>query len=185
MNSFNIFLRAFEIEDSNLINKWRNDDEIQSLLGGNRYYVSLHKEKKWVEEKIFNNKEEIYWAVCLKTTKEMIGYISLNKIDLLNRNAFWGGIIIGDKKNRQLKNTLQAVYLVLEHGFYQLGLHKIYGQWLENNEASLLLGETFNFKTEGILRDNVFKNNKFNNVIVKSLLKNEFEKNVNEYLKFL
>jgi ribosomal-protein-alanine N-acetyltransferase len=180
---FDVYLRAFEIEDSILINKWRNDAEIQFLLGGNKYFVSLEREKKWVEEKIFNNNQEIYWAICLDNNTEMIGYISLNKIDLLNRNAFWGGIVIGDKKNRQLQKSIQAVYLMLEHGFSQLGLHKIYGQWLECNEVSLLLGDFFKFQIEGILRDHIYKNNKFNNMIIKSLLKSEFEENRTKYLR--
>jgi RimJ/RimL family protein N-acetyltransferase len=179
-----VFLRAFEMDDSILINKWRNDTEIQFLLGGNIFFISLEREKKWVEEKIFNNNQEIYWAICLERNKEMIGYLSLNKIDLLNRNAFWGGIVIGDKKNRQFTSTLQAIYLMLEHGFSQLGLHKIYGQWLEDNMASLLLGDIFKFQQEGKLRDHIYKNNKFNNVIIKSLLKSEFEKNKDSYLKF-
>lgn len=184
MQNFDIFLRAFELDDYKLTHQWRNDETIQAKLGGNRYFVSSEREKKWVEEKIFENVKEIYWAICLKDTSQMIGYLSLNKIDLLNRHAFWGGIIIGDPKNRQLKNTLQAVYLLLDHGFSQLGLHKIYGEWLESNSQSLILGDIFKFKTDGILRDNVFKNNKFHNVVIKSLLKEEFELYKNDYSIF-
>ena len=41
-----IFLRGFEIEDALLINKWRNDFEIQKLVSTSFKYVSLEIEKE-------------------------------------------------------------------------------------------------------------------------------------------
>ncbi len=40
-----VYLRAFEPDDYRLINKWRNDPEINKYLGGNTFLVSSEREK--------------------------------------------------------------------------------------------------------------------------------------------
>ena len=77
MDNNKIFLRGFELEDYILINKWRNDPEIQNLLSGNFRYVSSEIEKEWVKQKMMNNTKELYLAICLAEGGcEMIGYTS-------------------------------------------------------------------------------------------------------------
>ena len=84
MDNNKIFLRGFELEDYILINKWRNDPEIQNLLSGNFRYVSSEIEKEWVKQKMMNNTKELYLAICLAEGGcEMIGYTSINNIDYI------------------------------------------------------------------------------------------------------
>ena len=170
-----IYLRAFELDDYKLINKWRKDEEDYKLIVGNKYYVSSERDKKWVEEKIFKDAKDIYLAICLKENDEMIGYLSLNNIDWRNRKVEWGGITIGEKKHRGKGYANEAAYLMLDFAFSELGIHRFYGHWLEANKASIMLGKKLGFKHEGVLRDSVYKNNNFNNVVVMSILKEEFE----------
>ena len=83
-----IFLRGFEIEDALLINKWRNDFEIQKLVSTSFKYVSLEIEKEWVKSKMMDNRKDIYLAICLNDdSRKMVGYVSVNNIDYLNRTA--------------------------------------------------------------------------------------------------
>lgn len=67
-----IYLRAFEPDDYKISAKWRNDDQIWSMLGGTKYFVSSAYEKKWVEDAIFNSKD-IRLAVCLRENDLYIG----------------------------------------------------------------------------------------------------------------
>ena len=85
-----VYLRAFEMEDYRILNRWRNDEEIFQNTSGNKYYISTDYDKKWVENKIFNNKEDIYLGICLKLDNRLIGYLSINSIDWRNRTAIWG-----------------------------------------------------------------------------------------------
>ena len=43
-----VFLRAFEPEDYKTIFRWRCDEEINSMLGGTKYFFSEENEKNWV-----------------------------------------------------------------------------------------------------------------------------------------
>ncbi|HNT23103.1 MAG TPA: GNAT family protein [Anaerolineales bacterium] len=169
-----IHLRAFEPEDYKLTSQWRADPEITDLLGGNLFYVSSEREKKWVEEKIFNDVTNIYLAICLNENQDMIGYLSITSLDLRNRKAELG-IIIGRKDLWNQGYAREAIRLGLEHLFFQLNLRRVHAYVLEEHESSLALFRRSGFIQEGILRDNVFKNGRFHNMVVLSILEDEFK----------
>jgi len=169
-----IYLRAFELEDYKKINEWRRYPEIIAKTGGSVFFVSSEKDKKWVEEKIFND-QSLYLAICLKENDEMIGYLSVVDIDWRNRKAQWGGITIGRKDLWNQGYAKEAARLMLEYVFREMGLHRFYGHWLESHGVSIKMGERLGFNREGILKDSVFKNGRFHNLVVMSLLKDEFE----------
>jgi ribosomal-protein-alanine N-acetyltransferase len=174
-----IFLRAFEISDLELLNKWHNDDQINILTGGRKHFVSKEYDKKWLEDKMLNNANQIYCAICCSENGKMIGYISLTGIDFVNRNAFWGGIIIGDLNARSKGYASKAAILLMNHAFFELGLLKVYGNWLAENKVSIFTAKMIGFKQEGILRSHIFKNNVLHDVLIMSILKNEFEQKNN------
>lgn len=170
-----IYLRAFELEDYKLINQWRRDPDITALLSGNVIFVSSEREKKWVEDMIFNDTNSLYLAICLNETQEMIGYLSVTSIDLRNRKAEWAGLIIGRKDLLRHGYANEAIRLMLEHLFFQLGLHRVYAYVLEEHKSSLQMCYKAGFKQEGVLKDNMFKFNRFHNSVLLAIFKDEFE----------
>jgi RimJ/RimL family protein N-acetyltransferase len=178
-----IFLRAFEKDDLHLLNQWHNDSEINSLTTGVKRYVSSEYDMKWLEEKMLDNNTQVYCAVCENETKRMIGYTSLNNIDYINRKAFWGGLVIGDKKDRSKGYATSASIEILKYGFCELGLNKICAVWLAEHKTAIFQGKLLGFVEEGWLRQDVFKGNKYHDVLVMSILKTDFEKRHLEELK--
>jgi ribosomal-protein-alanine N-acetyltransferase len=177
-----IYLRAFEIEDYKKINQWRKDAEMNKLTTSPKRFVSSEVEKRWVEEKIFSQNER-YLAICLLSNDTIIGYMSLIDIDMLNRTAFWSGYRIGDKENREKGYGSQAAMLLLEYAFEELGMNRVYGESLEDNKVSLKICESLGFKREGVLRNHVFKNNAFHNIVPLGKLKEEYEQVKASYFK--
>jgi hypothetical protein len=58
-----------------------------------------------------------------------------------------------------------------------LGLNRIWADWLDDHKlAQFTTGKMLGFVKEGVLRQAVFKENSYHDVIVMSLLKTEFEK---------
>lgn len=174
-----IYLRAFEIDDYKILNQWRNDEEIFQYTSGNKYFISSEYDKKWVENKIFNNKEDIYLGICLKEDNRLLGYLSINTIDWRNRTAVWGGLIIGDKALWNKGYATQAGFLMLDYVFNELGMNCYFAVWLEEHIASIKMGVKLGFKKEGLLRSRVFKLGKFHNQIMMSILKEEYHNNIN------
>lgn len=172
----NVYLRALEF-DYKLINQWRNDEYLRKFLGGNVFFVSSEREKKFVESKIFNDEKDIYFAICDRSNNEMIGYCSISNIDLRNLTAEWSGTLIGKKECLGKGYGEESAKLMLRFLFEQYPIHKCYTSCLQEHPATIKLFEKLGFKQEGILRDNIYKNGKFKNVVLYSILREEINNN--------
>ena len=173
MNNFRVYLRALEPDDYKVTIKWRNDDETWSMVGGPKYFVSSEYEKQWILNAI-NNKNEIRLGICLKENDELIGLCSLTEIDWINKNA-QSSIMIGEKINKGKNCGTEGELLLLQYAFYERGFERIWAKILEKNNASIKMHEKCGFRKEGILRNSVFKNGKFQNQIIMSILRDEFD----------
>lgn len=168
-----VFLRAFEFSDLEKLNALRNDEESFLYTGGNKFFISKEYDKKWIEDKIFNNQQQIYLAICLIDTKQLIGYLGINEIDFRNSKAQWAGINIDSSFSKKGYAT-EASSLMLKFVFEELGINRFFGYWLESNIPSIRMAEKLGFLNEGIVRDFVYKRNKFHNVYLMSILKKEY-----------
>jgi len=166
-------LRALESEDYVLINKWRNDPEITKYLGGNVFLVSPDREKKSVENKILDDAKNIYFAICEKATSKLIGYSNINNIDYRNLKAEWGGTLIGDKDFLGKGLGKEASSLMLRFLFDQYPINKCYAYCQEEHPVTPKLFLSLGFQKEGILRQEVFKNGEFKNILLYSILREE------------
>lgn len=169
-----LYLRGFEYSDLNFLNKIRNDDIIFPSTTGNKYYISSEHDKKWIEDKIFNNYSQLYLVICCSESHTPIGYLSANNIDYINRKAELGGTVVTKEYNCKGIAT-GATYLFLNHLFGELGLNMVYAYIKEDNTASNRLPEKFGLKKDGIIRDFVYKQNRYHNVFIYTMLKSEFE----------
>lgn len=170
-----IYVRAFELEDYKLINAWRRDDETYRLATGDKFFVSSDRDRKWVEEKVYDNQRQVYLAICLKKSDVMIGYIAFSGIDHRNGCAEFSGIVIGDKDQRGHGYAKQATLLLLEYAFHELRLQTVWGAWLDDNQVSQSIFRKMGFQQEGILRRRVYKGGRHHDLVVMSMLKEEFE----------
>ncbi|NLN39210.1 MAG: GNAT family N-acetyltransferase [Smithella sp.] len=173
MDKFKVYLRALEPDDYKTTIKWRNDDEIWSMVVGPKYFVSSEYERQWVLNAI-NNKDEIRLGICLKIDAMLIGLISIIDIDWINRSAGCPAMI-GEKKYWGQGLATEARLLVLKYAFHERGFESIRGHVLESNVASLRVLEKCGYKKEGTLRNAVFKGGRFHDLIVMSILREEFE----------
>ena len=169
-----IFLRAFEPDDYKLTYKWRQDEEITKFLSGNKWFVSSERERRWVEEKILDDRANIYLAICENETGLMLGYLSINNIDLRNRTAEWGGLTIGSKEHQNKGYASEAAKMMLEYIFEELGINRCYVYCLAKHPYTIKLFEKLGFTKEGELRECIFKNNEFNNLLLYSMLRAEY-----------
>ena len=67
---------------------------------------------------------------------------------------------------------------MIKHAFEQLGLNKIIGGTI-SKEVCILFVKLLKFNQEGVLKDQIFKNNKFNDVYCMGLTKNRYNKEYN------
>ena len=67
----------------------------------------------------------------------------------------------------------EALKLILRYGFDERGLNRIDAHINADNAASLRLHEKCGYKRKGVLRQAIFKNGRFKDVVVMSILKEE------------
>lgn len=169
-----IFLRALEPEDYDVIHKWRQQEDVNEMIGGNKYYSSKERDKQWTMKKSVDDSNGIYLAICLSENSDMIGYCSIISIDLRNQKADLGGTIIGDAMHRGKGYGKEAQQLLLQYCFNEFPLHKVYGYALEEHHVTHRMMISLGFKVDGVLRDEVFKNGAFKSYTIFSILRDEY-----------
>ena len=175
---YRVYLRAFEPEDYKTSIKWRNDDEIWNQLGGVKYFVSEVYEKKWVEDAIFDPKV-IRLAVCLKENNRYIGNVYILDINERDRKGN-SHILIGEREFWGKGYATEAYELLLDYAFNERAFHRIGAHVLEENAASIALHKKCGFSQDGVFRKATFKNGKWQNQIIFSILEEEYFEKINK-----
>ena len=139
--------------------------------GGVIRYVSEAYEKKWIDDTIFHS-PDIKLAVCLKENDLHIGNVYLTDIKYINRSAE-SHILIGNKDFWGEGYAREALLQILRYGINEHGLNRIEAHINADNIASIKMHMKCGYKKEGVLRQALYKNGEFKDVVVMSILKEE------------
>lgn len=176
-----IYLRALEPSDYEVSVKWRNDPEIQSMVGGHSYFVASEKEKEWVHNTIFNN-DKIVLAVCLIENDKYIGNVILQGIDYIN-GAAETAMLIGTKEDWGKGYATEALFMILKFAFEERRLNRLFAIIKEDNIASIRMHEKCGYQKEGVMRESIFKNGKYYNQVIMAVLKEDFDEAYRKYIE--
>lgn len=169
----NIYLSPRNSQDVEIFTQWLNDFETTDYLGRSGLLTTIDAEKKYLEEN--SNPEATFVIVTLEDDK-MIGSVSLEEINSINRTATLG-IFIGDKEYRNKGWGTEAIQLILEYGFHYLNLQNIKLDLMEFNERALKCYQKCGFKEYGRRRKCKFINGKYYDSISMDILAEEFNGN--------
>lgn len=171
-----VILRAIEESDIKQLSKWINDREITQFLTV-CIPLSEKEEKNWYEDMLKKKEQEksIALGIADKKTKKLIGDISLEKVNWINRNSELG-IFIGEKAYWGKGYGTEAVKLMLKLAFEDLNLHKVYLDVYDFNKRAIKSYEKCGFKQEGMLREHIYKEGKYRDVLTMGITKKTWEK---------
>ena len=169
-----IYLSPRNSEDVEIFTEWLNDFETTDYIGRSSAIVSLEGEKKYLEEHSF---AEAGFVIVTLEEDKMIGTVSLEKIDHINRTATLG-IFIGDKYFRSKGYGTEAIKLILEYGFKYLNLKNIKLDVMEFNERALKCYKKCGFKEYGRRRQSKLVDGKYYDSIEMDILNEEFNESV-------
>lgn len=82
----NIFLRAIEEDDNEMLYLLINDPDTEAMLGGSSWPVSKAEQLKWFEMQE-KNRKELRCIVALKENYKAVGIVILSDIDQKNGTA--------------------------------------------------------------------------------------------------
>jgi RimJ/RimL family protein N-acetyltransferase len=173
-----IRFRAIEKEDLPSFVRWLNDPDVKkglSLL----YPLSLAEEEEWFAAMLKKVPRERPMAIEIQpdpkeNTWVFVGNCGFFDINLENRSAEIG-IHIGEKKYWDKGFGTRAMGLILEHGFANMNLHRIYLQVYETNQRAIRSYEKAGFIIEGKMREAQYLNGQYEDVFLMSVLRQEWE----------
>jgi [ribosomal protein S5]-alanine N-acetyltransferase len=159
------------VEKTNWYN-WFNDEENTKYMQQHYFPNTKTFQLEYFKNEIENSKNKLQLCIYHKNDQIMIGTISLNNINYLHRKCSISGFI-GEKKYQSLKPFIEANKLLIKHAFEQLNMNRIYGGSMRKSVTDMFV-KLLKFENEGILKEDVFKNNKYYDVYLIGLSKNNY-----------
>lgn len=161
-------LRAMMEADSPHYFRWINDKELVQFNAPFKP-VSEAQHDQWFAS-VGNDPRIVVFSIVENKSDILIGSCSLRHIDLLHQHAELQ-IRIGEMEYHNRGYGTEAVNLLVEHGFYDLNLSRIYLHVFADNERAIRSYEKCGFEWEGTLRNAVFIDGEFKNIHLMAILK--------------
>lgn len=166
-------LRGLKMEDVEPAYQYMCDPEVLlNISPGIPYPMTLEREKQWFESQIAM-KDTYNFAIEDIETGLYIGGCGINKVDWKNRVATVG-IYIGDKDFREKGYGTEAMKLLIDFIFNEMNINRIQLFVFSFNERAIRSYKKVGFIEEGILKQSVFRNGRYYDEIVMSILKENY-----------
>ncbi len=168
-----IRLRALTKEDAKISWTWRNKENIRYFFSGHPYFINIEKEEAWIAEVLCSDLPLTTFGIEELESNSLVGMAFLKDINLLTRTAEFA-IFIGEEHATGKGYAKEATLKAIDFAFNDLNLHRLSLKVQENNINAVKLYEKCAFKREGILRECIYKNGHYLNLILMSILKSEY-----------
>lgn len=162
-----INLRPLAVSDAEITLFWRKADRARHL---NAVNSTLHQQESWISSRPSN---ELNFIIETKNACP-IGMLSLIGIDLVNRHAETGRFLIGNEDAvRGIPAALEAMMLLYELAFNELGLMRIFGSIASGNRLMIKWQKYLGMQEEGRMRSHYFIDGKWQDAVFLGLLADE------------
>lgn len=161
-------LRPLLVADAELTYTWRSAQRAKFLnLGA----VSIELQAQWIASR---PSSEHNFIIELKSGLA-VGMVSLTGIDMTNRRGEPGRFLIGDEDAAKgIPVAVEAMKLLYELAFDQLGLVRVCGTVAANNHLMTKWQKYMGMKEEGRLRNHLCLDGQFQDAIFLGLLVDEY-----------
>ncbi len=171
-----VYLNSIERADLESLRIWRNRSGYRMYF---REYREINQDmqEKWYQIKVLEDPSTVMFAIHHLKNKKLIGCCGLCYINWIHRNADLSLYIgLNDVYIDSDGYAEEATSLLLNYGFYELGLVKIWTEIYEFDKLKLNLYKSLGFSQDGLLRKQYFYNGKWWNSRIMSILSSELEK---------
>lgn len=171
--SSRIYFRKMMEDDIPIYHQWRNDPDVMRTTSPYLDVYTFAETQAFVEQVILGSGTSKSYMIIEKQTQAPIGITSLVQIDRKNRNAECI-IDIGDKEYWGKGYGTEALSLLLDYAFSEMNLHRVSLQVFAFNLKAISMYRKIGFKQEGILREFLFREGAWHDLIQMGILKHEY-----------
>lgn len=163
----NCHARAVKADDLPMVLSWRNHPATRRHML-TQHEITLDEHLRWFQRV---QKDPARRLLLIETRKEeALGFVQLSGVQE-GGIAEWGFYVRPDAPKgtgRQVGTT------ALDHAFHDLRLHKVCGQALDTNQASIGFHLALGFSQEGVLRDQCLIHGRYHNLVCFGQLRQEW-----------
>jgi [ribosomal protein S5]-alanine N-acetyltransferase len=110
------------------------------------------------------HQQGLSWVICLPDNPTLIGTIGFWQLDMANHHAETGYLLHPDYWGQGL--ITEALAAVEDTGFRRMGLHRLQAVVFPDHAASIRVLEKRGFQQEGCLRENIFFENQYYDLLI-------------------
>ncbi len=166
MEAENCHIRPASSADLEQMLAWRNQPKVRACML-TQHEISLDEHRQWFER---CSKDSSRRLMIVEEGGDPLGFVGFSGVES-GAIATWGFYAAPETaKGTGTKLGLTA----LEFAFGELLLHKVCGQALAFNEASIRMHQKFGFRQEGVLREQHKINESYHDIICFGLLRDEW-----------
>jgi len=153
--------------DTALIVSWRNNSSVrQNFIFQEPFTTQIHE--TWMKTKVETGKV-IQYIIEDKQTDTPVGSVYLKDVDHKNKSAEYG-IFIGEDSARGKGFGSETARLFVQFALETLGLHRIFLRVFAENKGAIRSYEKAGFVMEGVARDMVRINERYQDIVFMALL---------------
>ena len=162
-------MRRHERANYPLYGEWYGDEEIWHLTSWASAPLSPRSVRTLFDDREASSSDDSF-AIHVKGEDRPIGVITLTNISETHESADLS-VIVGDPEERDKGYGREAIRLIVNHGFEDLGLNRIALSVFEFNAAAIATYEKLGFHEEGRYRQAIKRGDTYFDAILMSLLK--------------
>lgn len=166
-----LVLRPLEESDAEKLRSWRMHDGTRRAYLGYRFPIVAEAEREWVLRVADPSNRDLVYLGATHEPDGLVGLVNLRDISWIDRTAKLGVLIGPEFQGRGFGR--EAVELVLQYGFGDLNLHRVELEVRGDNDRAIALYRALGFREEGRLRERWFDNDRYHDIIVMGLLRQE------------
>lgn len=165
------YLSSLLEADGEILFEWINDRE---LVLSSAPFRPVHQANhlEWFRA-IQNKSDVVIFGIRRIADDCLVGSCQLHSINSIHHSAELQ-IRIGRKDAQGSGIGTEACSLLLHHAFQDLNLSRVYLHVFETNERAISLYTRAGFKVEGTLRNSVFIDGRWINVVIMAILREEY-----------
>ncbi|HWI54276.1 MAG TPA: GNAT family protein [Desulfobacteria bacterium] len=166
-----VVVRNLTRADVPMLVKWKNDPEIADLVRGAPINTTFEIESRRFARGIDDH--DTLRLIIETLTGKPIGFISLGDIDRDSHKAEVG-MLIGEKEFWDRGFGTEGLKLLIKYLFYEMDFNRIGLEVFEYNTRAKKAYQKIGFKVEGLLRQALFRKNKYYDIFIMGILKQDF-----------
>lgn len=164
-----VCLRSIERQDIEILRQMRNDPDTWYYLGS-PVLLTENDQLKWFESLYRSNNNQFF--VYYNDVSDLIGLIRMDEIDDLNRSIRIGGDVLPEFRGRGFGTKMYE--LMFKYCFDYLNKYRVWLLVLDMNERARCLYEKMGMLVEGKQRQAVFRDGRYCDYIMMSILESEY-----------